>query len=277
MKNKMTIKSLLNYGYLHQPKNEVRLLLSSILNINSLELNLHLEDKVLEEQKDKFYEAINLMNQGKPLQYILSNANFYGYDYYVNENVLIPRFETEELVYNTLEYLKKIKPNAKVLDLCTGSGCIGLTLKQELNTLDVTMSDISDKALEVTNINKDKYKLDCQIIESDLFENITSKFDCIISNPPYISRDEEVMELVKNNEPELALYADNNGLAIYERIFKDAKHYLKESYILAFELNSNKSKQIYNLAKKYFPRNKLIIKKDNYGRDRMLFILKDFE
>ena len=277
MKNKMTIKNLLDYGYLYQSKNEVRLLLSTILNINSLELNLHLEDKVDEEKKNKFYDAIDRLNNGEPLQYILSNANFYGYDYYVNKNVLIPRFETEELVYQTLEYLKNIKPNAKVLDLCTGSGCIGLTLKQELNTLDVTMSDISREALEVTKINKDKYNVDCPIIESDLFENITGKFDCIISNPPYISRDEEVMELVKNNEPELALYADNNGLAIYERIFKEAKHYLNESYLLALELNSNKSQEIYNLAEKYFPGNKLIIKKDNYGRERMLFILKDFE
>lgn len=277
MKNKMTIKNLLDYGYLYQSKNEVRLLLSTILNINSLELNLHLEDKVDEEKKNKFYDAIDRLNNGEPLQYILSNANFYGYDYYVNKNVLIPRFETEELVYQTLEYLKNIKPNAKVLDLCTGSGCIGLTLKQELNTLDVTMSDISREALGVTKINKDKYNVNCRIIESDLFEHITGKFDCIISNPPYISRDEEVMELVKNNEPALALYADNNGLAIYERIFKEAKHYLNESYLLALELNSNKSRKIYNLAEKYFPGNKLIIKKDNYGRDRMLFILKDFE
>ena len=150
--------------------------------------------------------------------------------------------------------------------------------KQWVDDIKNLEDKISDKeALEVTKINKDKYNVDCPIIESDLFENITGKFDCIISNPPYISRDEEVMELVKNNEPELALYADNNGLAIYERIFKEAKHYLNESYLLALELNSNKSQEIYNLAEKYFPGNKLIIKKDNYGRERMLFILKDFE
>jgi len=159
----MTIKNLLDYGYEFKSKNEVRLLLSNILNINSLELNLHLEEKVDEENKNRFYDAIDRLDNGEPLQYILSNANFYGYDYYVNKNVLIPRFETEELVYHTLEYLKKIKPNAKVLDLCTGSGCIGLTLKQELNTLDITMSDISKEALEVTKINKDKYNIDCQI------------------------------------------------------------------------------------------------------------------
>ena len=277
MKNKMTIKELLNYGYCYQSKNDVKLLLSSILNINQLELNLHLEEKVSDRLKDTYYEAISLLNEGEPLQYVLSNACFYGYNYYVNKNVLIPRFETEELVYNTLEYLKKIKPDAKVLDLCTGSGCIGLTLKMELPTLSVTMSDISNKALEVAKVNKEKYNVICDIVESDLFENITDKFDCIISNPPYIGKDEEVMELVKNNEPSLALYADNNGLAMYEEIFKEAKKYLSKSFLMAFELNSNKSKEIYELASKYFKNSQLIIKKDNCNRDRILFILNNFE
>lgn len=277
MKSKMTIKELLDYGYQNQPKNDVRLLLSSLLNINQLELNVHLEEKVDDNIKDNYYNAIDLLNKGQPLQYILSNACFYGYNYYVNKNVLIPRFETEELVYNTLEYLKKIKSAAKVLDLCTGSGCIGLTMKMELPTLSLTLSDVSNKALEVANINKNKYNVTCDIIESDLFENITDKFDCIISNPPYIGKDEEVMDLVKNNEPSLALYADNNGLAIYERIFKEAKKYLNESFLMAFELNSNKSKEIYDLASKYFKNSKLIIKKDNYNRERMLFILNNFE
>ena len=277
MKNKMTIKELLDYGYRYQSKNDVKLLLSSLLNINQLELNLHLEETIDDEIKDNYYDAIDLLNKGEPLQYVLSNACFYGYDYYVNKNVLIPRFETEELVYNTLEYLKKIKPDAKVLDLCTGSGCIGLTMKMELPTLTLTMSDISNKALEVAKINKEKYNVTCDIIESDLFENITGKFDCIISNPPYISYDEEVMELVKNNEPSLALYADNNGLAIYEIIFKEAKNYLNKNFLLAFELNSNKSKEIYDLANVYFKNSQLIIEKDNYNRDRMLFILNKFE
>lgn len=273
----MTIEDLLNYGIKYHHKDEVKLLLATILNMNPLELTLHLNDEVSLELKNKYYKAIELLGRGEPLQYVLSNACFYGYDYYVNKNVLIPRFETEELVYNTLEFLRKNRPDAKVLDLCTGSGCIGLTMKMELSTISVTMSDISKDALEVANINKDKYQVDCNIILSDLFENINDKFDCIISNPPYIGYDEEVMDLVKNNEPSIALYASNNGLAIYERIFKDAKKYLNESYLLAFELNSNKSMEIYNLAKKSFNEDKIILKKDNYGRDRMLFVLNNFE
>lgn len=272
----MTIHELLNYGNRYLSKDQNKLLLGTILDINPLELNLHLNKEIQEELVKKYHDAIYALNNGEPIQYILSNAPFYGYDYYVNKNVLIPRFETEELVYNTLKYLDKM-PNSKVLDLCTGTGCIGLTLKMELKTLDLTLSDISKEALEVTNINKNKYQVDCNVIESDLFENIHDKFDCIIANPPYIGYDEEVMDIVKNNEPHLALYANNNGLEIYERIFKDAKNYLNSKFIIALELNSNKSQEIYNLAKKYFREEKIIIKKDQQNRDRMLFILKNIE
>ena len=153
----------------------------------------------------------------------------------------------------------------------------GITLKLEDDNLNMTLSDISAKALEVATINNNKYNLDCKIIQGDLFENITDKYHCIISNPPYISKDEEVMDLVKNNEPHLALYAENNGLVIYERIFQEAKNYLEEKSIIALELNSNKSKLIYDLAKKYFQESKIVIKKDNYNRDRMLFILNNLE
>ena len=273
----MTVKELLEYGNLFLKKEQNKLLLSYILKINQLEISLHLNDIVNNELINDYKEKVQLINKGEPLQYVLSNACFYGYNYYVNKNVLIPRFETEELVYETLKYLKKYIPSGKVLDLCTGSGCIGLTLKQELPPIDMTLSDISQDALDVACINKNKYNVDCQIILSDLFENINDKYDCIISNPPYIGYDEEVMDIVKNNEPSLALYADNNGLAIYERILKKSKDYLNKKSLIAFELNSNKSQLIYELAKNYFPDAKLIIKKDNYQRDRMLFILNDIE
>jgi len=271
----MSIEELLNYGnkYIHKDQN--KLLLGTILNINPLELNLHLNEIVENNIVNDYKKAIESMTNGEPLQYVLSNACFYGYNYYVNKNVLIPRFETEELVFNTLKYLKENFVKPKVLDLCTGSGCIGLTMKLEQPQLDMTLSDISKEALEVAEINKNKYNIDCKIINSDLFENITEKFDCIITNPPYIAKDEEVMELVKNNEPLIALYADNNGLAIYERIFKDCPKYLNKKSIIALELNSNKSEMIYSLAKKYFKDADIIIKKDAYDRDRMLFILNN--
>ena len=148
-----------------------------------------------------------------PVQYIVGNVNFYGYTYKVNKNVLIPRFETEELVENTIELIKK-KFNKKVsiLDIGTGTGCIGITLKRELYA-DVTISDISKKALKVAKYNKQD--LDIKIIHSNLLEKINGKYDVIISNPPYISYDEDIMILVKNNEPHIELYADTVGLYCY--------------------------------------------------------------
>lgn len=273
----MTVNELLSYGNNYLAKDQTKLLLSHLLNVNLLELSLHLYDIVDANLVNEYKNKVALISNGEPIQYVLSNTCFYGYDYHVNKNVLIPRFETEELVYETLSYLKKYFTNAKVLDLCTGSGCIGLTMKLELPSSDITLSDISKEALEVANINRNKYQLDSKIILSDLFQNINEKYDCIISNPPYISLDEEVMDIVKNNEPSIALYADNDGLAIYERIFKEAFNYLNERSMMAFELNSNKSQLIYNLARKYFPNAKIIIKKDNSQRDRMLFIFNNIE
>lgn len=273
----MTIDELLNYGYKYLHKDQTKLLLGILLNINPLELSIHLKDKVDDKITLKYKKAIEALKKGEPIQYALSSANFYGYDFYVNRNVLIPRFETEELVYNTLQYLNKYMKNAKVLDLCTGSGIIGITMKKACPKLNVTMSDISVSAIEVANINNIKHQTRCQTIVSDLFQNIVGKFDCIISNPPYISQDEEVMELVKNNEPHLALYAKNNGLEFYERIFKEAKSFLQERFIMAFELNSNKSQEIVSLAKEHYPNAKIIVKKDQAERDRMLFIFQNIE
>ena len=127
--------------------------------------------------------------------------------------------------------------------------------------------------MEVAKENANKLDADVTIIESDLFNNINDKFDVIISNPPYIGYDEEIMDLVKNNEPHLALYADNKGLAIYERIFKECKNYLNDKYFIGLELNSLIYQEIYDLAKQYFPNAQLVLKKDYCDRQRMLFIL----
>ena len=268
----MTVDELLRKAYQFIHKDEARLLLSILMNYDTLELNLHLDDKVDSDIEKKFKDAVILMKQGKPLQYVLSNAPFYGYDFYVNKNVLIPRFDTEVLVEEANRLITDNYKNAKLLDLCTGSGCIGITLKLLNEGLDVTLSDISKEALEVAKINIDKYDLDINIIESDIFRNINDKYDIITCNPPYIGREEEIMELVKNNEPHLALYADDDGLFYYKKIFDEIKSYLNEHYLLFFELNSEKSKEIYNLAINSFKDNKITIKKDLNGLDRVLII-----
>ena len=222
----MTIEELIVYGNKYLHKDEVKLILSTILNINPLELTLDLARIIDLELVNKYKKVIEYVKDGKPIQYALSNACFYGSDFYVNENVLIPRFETEELVFYTIIYLNKYFSNSNILDLCAGSGCIGLTLKKECPNISITLSDISEKALEVLSINKNNLNISGNVILSDLFANINDKYDVIVSNPPYIAYTDEVDEIVLNNEPHLALYADNNGLAIYERILKDCEKYL---------------------------------------------------
>ena len=207
-----------------------------------------------------------------PVQYLVGNVDFYGYTYKVNKHVLIPRFETEELVENTIELIKKnFNKEVSILDLCTGSGCIGITLKQELKNSNVTISDISKKALKIAKENKKN--LDIEIIHSNLLDKIDSKFDVIISNPPYISYEEKIMDIVKNNEPQIALYADNNGLYYYEEILKTCKKNLNKKFIIAFEIGEKQKDQIISLANKYLENIKIISKKDMQNRDRMIFIM----
>ena len=169
----------------------------------------------------KFKIALN-KSKKFPFQYIIGNVNFYGYTYKVTKNVLIPRFETEELVENTIKIINQhFDKCINVIDIGTGSGCIGLTLKKELPNISVTLTDISKKALKVAKENAKG--MDVTFIYSDILKNVEGKYDVIISNPPYISYDEEIMDIVKNNEPRIALYAKNNGLYYYEEILKNAK------------------------------------------------------
>ena len=207
-----------------------------------------------------------------PLQYIIGNVNFYGYTYKVNKNVLIPRFETEELVENTIKYIKQnLNENVSIIDLGTGSGAIGLTLKQELPNSQVTLLDISKDAIKVAIENAKK--LDVKIIENDMLEGINNKYDVIISNPPYISYNEEIMDIVKNNEPHIALYAENNGLYFYEKILRTCKKNLNKNFLIAFEIGFNQKEDIIKIINKYFDDVVIIAKQDMQKRDRMIFIM----
>ena len=210
----------------------------------------------------------------EPIQYILNTSNFYGYDFFANKNVLIPRFETEELVNETLKLIDKKFNNKsiKVLDLCTGSGCIGITLKKENPKLDITLSDISKKALKIAKINSKE--LDIRIIQGDLLKPFIKKekFSVIISNPPYISFDEEIDIKVKQNEPKRALYSKQKGLYYYEKILKKIDCVLEDDYIVAFEIGMNQKDDITKIIDEYIINKEVICKKDLQGRDRMIFI-----
>lgn len=223
---------------------------------------------------DKLEDGIKRLNNGEPVQYIVGNVDFYGYKINVNKNVLIPRFETEELVFKTINLIKKnLNENIKVLDIGTGSGCISIALKKEIPGLDITAVDISEDALLVAKNNALENNCEINFIKSDLFNNIDDKYDLIISNPPYISYDEQIMDIVKKNEPHLALYAKNNGLYFYEEIIKNSSNYLNDKNIIAFEIGYLQANEIKKMAHKYYPNSNIIIEKDMQEKDRFVFII----
>lgn len=223
---------------------------------------------------DKLEDGIKRLNNGEPVQYIVGNVDFYGYKINVNKNVLIPRFETEELVFKTINLIKKnLNENIKVLDIGTGSGCISIALKKEIPGLDITAVDISEDALVVAKNNALENNCEINFIKSDLFNNIGDKYDLIISNPPYISYDEQIMDIVKKNEPHLALYAKNNGLYFYEEIIKNSSNYLNDKNIIAFEIGYLQANEIKKMSHKYYPNSNIIIEKDMQEKDRFVFII----
>lgn len=206
-----------------------------------------------------------------PVQYILGYEYFYGLKINVNKNTLIPRKDTEVVVSKAIEIINN-NNYKNVLDLCCGSGAIGLAIKNEVNDAFVSSSDISKKALEITLKNKIELGLDIEIINSDLFDNIENKYDIIVSNPPYISKDEEVSELVLNNEPHLALFAENDGLYFYDKILSDIKGKMDKVKTIVFEIGYKQSKSIEKIAKCYFPNCQFDVYLDYGKRDRVVVI-----
>lgn len=223
--------------------------------------------------KDKDIDtAIKELENGIPVQYIVGNVNFYGNTINVNSNVLIPRFETELLVDKTIKYIKNnFKHHVDILDIATGSGCIAITLKKEIDST-VDASDISEEAIKVAQKNALNNKVDINFINSDMLTNITKKYDIIISNPPYLTKEDDIMDIVKNNEPEIALYAKDNGLYYYDVILKNIKNNLKDKYLIAFEIGYTQGEAIKNLALKYLDNINVKIEKDFSNKDRFVFI-----
>ncbi len=223
--------------------------------------------------KGNIDEAKKRLNNGEPVQYIVGDVDFYGNILKVDKRVLIPRPETEELVEKTLKIINNEFNNTiSIIDLGTGSGCIPITLKKKLPQSKVSAVDISLDALGVARENALLNKVDINFIHSDMLNSVKGKFDIIISNPPYIRYDEEIMDIVKNNEPHIALYADNKGLYFYEEILKNCSKYLKDKFLIAFEIGEEQGKDIVDLANKYLIDIKVWIEKDFRNLDRYVFI-----
>ena len=227
-------------------------ILSKILNVDRGELFL-LFDRVLKEDEKKLLSSyVKRRVNFEPIQYIFNEAYFYGYKFKVDENVLIPRVETEFLVELVINFNPK-----KILEIGTGSGAISIALAHNLKNVEILATDISTKALEIAKLNAFENKVNnINFIQSDLFEKIEDKFDVIVSNPPYISKKEyELLEKqVRNFEPEIALLAEDDGILFYKEILKNAKKYLNTCGKIVFEIGYNQRnilKPFLNSYKKY--------------------------
>ena len=271
----MTVDELLVFGKKYIHKQQAELLLSMLLNVNSLELLLMLDQKVEEDIVKKYQEQVLMVKDNIPIQYVIGNVNFYGNTFTINKNVLIPRFETEELVENTINLIKdNFHLPISILDIGCGSGCIGLSLKKKLNNVNVALLDISKEALEVAKENAKNLNCDVTFIESDMWNNVIDKYDVIISNPPYIRNNEEIEDLVYNNEPHLALFGGIDGLDYYRIIRKELLNHVNNRFLLALEIGDLQKDMVVSLFND-IPNVKIITKKDLEGRDRMVFILKN--
>ena len=224
-------------------------------------------DKLTNEQK-------KLLKDNYPIQYLLGNTNFCGYDIKVDERVLIPRFETEYLVDDTIKLIKKYIKEPKIIDLCTGSGCIAITLSKELN-VNVDALDISSDAINLAKENAVNNNANVNFITEDVKKfNTTNKYNVIISNPPYVKLDETV-GLETKYEPQIALFASDNGLEYYKVIIDKSKKLLEEKNIIAFEIGATQGNDIKEYASKIYPNANIIIKKDLNNLDRYVYIINE--
>ena len=237
------------------------------------EFNENLALELTEEDEQKYFQLINKhIKDDTPLSHLVGFEYFYDRKFKVTSDVLSPRMETEELVYKVIDYIRKNNlTNIKILDLCTGSGIIGITLKKELEEFDVKIlaSDISSRALMVAKENASSLEADISFVESDLFSNIQDKFDIIVSNPPYIANDDKktIKENVLNYDPHLALFADEEGMYFYRNIIEKSRPYLNEKGIMFFEIGYDQKEKIITLGEN----NKFetVVYKDINGRDRI--------
>ena len=244
----------------------------SLKNLSFTDFIFTLQQEVTEEEKQFVEEIFKKLAAHIPAQYIIGHAEFFGMQLKVDERVLIPRPETEELV--ELILAENLKDNLKVLDIGTGSGAIALVLAKNRPDWSVTAADISQDALELATENANVQNLNLSFIKSDCFSKISSKYDIIVSNPPYISREdqEEVGLNVLHSEPHLALFADEDGLAIYRRIAESSKDYLNDGGKIYLEIGYKQGQSVPALFTENFPEKRVRTLKDQFGQDRMVVI-----
>jgi len=258
------------------------LLLEEYLNFKRIDVVLKSNFEISPEDLTLLKSSTKLLEQEVPIQYILGKTEFYGFPFILNEHVLIPRPETEELVTSVLNKISKLEPlhpiekekKLKILDIGTGSGCIPISLKRSLPFAEITAIDIANEALIIAQKNASLNKVNINFIQQNILKTtaLDDIYDIIISNPPYVRVSEkiEIKNNVLKNEPHLALFVeDNNPLIFYSKIAELAKSHLTKNGTLFFEINQYLGKETVELIKlKGF--NKIQLKKDIFGRDRII-------
>lgn len=283
----MNIKQILDYGIIilkesniEEPILKARMLLANILNQPKEYLLIHETEELNLNDTNKYKEGIKKLVNNMPIQYIINKQEFMGLEFYVDENVLIPQPDTEILVEEVIKICKEIhfhnkNKKIRILDLCTGSGAIGISLKKYIQNSEITLSDISNKALEIAKKNCINIigNTEINIIESDLFEKIdvNNKFDIIVSNPPYIeTKTIQTLDKEVQKEPKLALDGGEDGLNLYRRIIKKAHNYLSDNGILVLEIGYNQKDKVINLIRTSNMYREVYSKKDLSNNDRIV-------
>ncbi len=272
----MTLKEAYEYGQLQlsdaavdDAKLDAWYLLEYVTGMNRTMYYLHTDEQIAVEQEEKYRNYISLRARHIPLQHITGVQEFMGLEFCVNEYVLIPRQDTEILVEHVLEILT---PNMKVLDMCTGSGCILISLLKLGNNVYGTGVDISEEALKVAKKNAEKLGVDVEFIKSNLFNDVKGVYDVIVSNPPYIrtATIEQLQDEVKLHDPRLALDGKEDGLHFYREIVRESVGYLKQNGWLCFEIGHDQADEVKQLMEEAGFRN-VQVKKDLAGLDRVVF------
>lgn len=260
----MTIKELRDLAKKEIGYINAKVLMEYILNKDISYIIANSDKKLKKEDEEKYLKCVEIIKNGYPLQYITNKQEFMKLEFFVDENVLIPQPDTEILVEKAIEYCRQNK-NCKVLDLCTGSGAIAISIKKYAKEVQMIASDISDKALNIAKKNAVKNKVNIEFIKSNMFENIEGQFDLVVSNPPYIKTEIiQMLPLEVQKEPQIALDGGKDGLEFYKIISKNISKYLKPTGKLILEIGYDQRKEVTKLLK-----NSICIK--DYGnKDRLV-------
>ena len=274
----MTIKQAITKGMImlksnnvESPKLKARLLLQYVLDKPRQYIIVYDNKEIDKQQQWQYFVNIEKLTKGVPLQHITHRQEFMKMDFFVDENVLIPRPDTEILVEEVIKIAQKYN-SPRILDLCTGSGAIAISLKKFVPNADITAVDISEKALEIAQKNAKKLETKINFLKSNLFDKLDNKkFDIIVSNPPYIRKDEikKLSEEVQK-EPKIALDGGEDGLDFYRIITEQAINYLKTGSFLCFEIGYNQKNDVIKIIEDEQNYKNIYCKKDLYGNDRII-------